>query len=91
MSSKGLDVLHLHGRDAIRLHDSFPDRKQWEAFLKDVAFNNNKSIKQINRGGSKKTLKCTDENCEWFVALSYRPKPKAQKASKLSHIQPKAG
>lgn len=67
-----LDLMRLHSRASIRLYDFFDTDKGSTLFLKDVAFNDGRTIKQHSCTGNQKTWVCAGKECEWFVKLTLK-------------------
>jgi hypothetical protein len=86
MSRGPLDLPERYGRSSVAMHDFFPDLRTWTSFLKDLALNENKSVRMSDNYGSRKRWVCSDTDCGWFVSLSQRRPPKTQRRTKLSAI-----
>lgn len=88
MSLDQLDLEQRYRRCTIALYDSFHELRTWTKFLKDFAFNENKSVRQVNASGSRRKWACDDNNCVWFVTLALRRETQTQNHTKLSSIPP---
>lgn len=85
MAAQSLNLQGLHGRDRVQLRDYFERAGLGSTFLKDVAFNDNKAIRQASFNGTQKRWLCSDDSFLWFVLLS-KKHPSTQRETKLPSI-----